>query len=487
MSRSRIPAVPWFAAAALALASPALAAGKGEMPITTSSKEARVAFIEGRDLFQNSELEAARNLLDRAIAKDPAFALAYAYRAFAGGGYPVMRRNVDQALALSERVSPGEKRYILARRAWADDDGATLSSETEALLGLHPADKNVQLFAGNVRLFYSGDPKAAMQHFQKAIELDGKYAAAYNQLAYVQMQTGDLAGAERSLLRYVELRPGFPNPYDSYAELLTKMGRFDESIGQYEKALAKAPDFVTAYAGIGNDRTFQGEHAKAREAYQRMLELGKGPTKLAALALRAASFVYEGRTDDAIAALDERLAIADKEGLVPGAIESDVLAAYVLFDAGRIPQAARRIEAASRRAAASSLPPTFKEAWATEVVLARGFDLVAIGEYEAAAALGEKARASAEGRKDVAQLKGVEGLLGFAELEAGRPDAALAHLEKADLRNPWFAFQRAVALERKGDVEGAARAYAAVASWNENGLPYAFVRARALAKARPRT
>ncbi|HET6922263.1 MAG TPA: tetratricopeptide repeat protein, partial [Anaeromyxobacteraceae bacterium] len=453
-----------------------------------SSKEARAAFLEGREHLQNSETEAAAPLFDKAIGKDPSFALAYAHRAFAGGGYPVMRRNVDQAVALSEKASAGEKHYILARRAWADYDVAALASETEALLALHPADKNVHLFAGDVRLFFSGDAKGAAQHFRKAIELDGRYAAAHNQLAYAQIQLGDLSGAERSLKRYIELRPAFPNPYDSYAELLMKMGRFDESIAQYEKALAKAPGFVNALAGIGNDQTFKGEHARARETYQRMLDAAANPPmKLQALALRAASFVHEGRVDDAIAALDERIALAEKQGLVPGAIQSDLLAAFVLHDAGRIPQASRRLEAASRRNAASSLPAPLREAFANEIVLGRAFDLVAIGERDAAVALAEKARASAQVRKDAAQLKLVEGLLGVSELEAGRPEAALAHLDKADLQNPWFAFQRAVALERKGDLEAAGRAHAAVAHWNQNGLPYALVRARALAKVRPKS
>ena len=487
MAQTRFLAVVRVAALAAALVPPALARGKGEMPITTSSKEARAAFIEGRDHFQNSELEAAAPLLDKAIAKDPGFALAYAYRAFAGGGYPVMRRNVDQAAALADKVSPGEKHYILARRAWADHDIAALASETDALLALHPSDKNLLLFAGSVRLFSLADPKGAAQRFQKAIEFDGRYAAAYNMLAYAQMQLGDLAGAERSFKRYIELRPGFPNPYDSYAELLMKMGRFDESIAQYEKALAKAPGFVSALAGIGNDQTFKGEHAKARDTYQRMLDAAANPSmKLEALSLRAASFLHEGRVDDAIASIDQRLVLAEKEGLTPAAIQSDLLAALVLHDAGRIPQASRRLEAASRRNAASSLPAPLREAFANEIALGRGFDFVAIGERDAAVALAEKVRASAEARQDAAQLKRVEGLLGVCELEADRPDAALAHLERADLENPWFGFQRAVALERKGDAEAARRAYARIADWNQNGVPYALVRGRALAKARPR-
>ena len=45
------------------------------------------------------------------------------------------------------------------------------------------------------------------------------------------------ANAEKAFQKYIELIPKDPNPYDSYAELLLKMGRFEDSIAQYRKAL----------------------------------------------------------------------------------------------------------------------------------------------------------------------------------------------------------------------------------------------------------
>ena len=50
--------------------------------------------------------------------------------------------------------------------------------------------------------------------------------------------------AEAAFKKYIELIPNDPNPYDSYAELLLKMGKFDDSIAQYRKALAIDPNFV---------------------------------------------------------------------------------------------------------------------------------------------------------------------------------------------------------------------------------------------------
>ena len=43
---------------------------------------------------------------------------------------------------------------------------------------------------------------------------------------------------------YIKLIPNDPNPYDSYAELLMKTGRFEESIAQYERALKQQATFM---------------------------------------------------------------------------------------------------------------------------------------------------------------------------------------------------------------------------------------------------
>ena len=77
-----------------------LLAQKGEMPITTSSKEALKLFSAGVDKMENIERAAAVILFDQAIEKDPEFALAYLYRAHAGGGSKVFHQNLDKAVSL---------------------------------------------------------------------------------------------------------------------------------------------------------------------------------------------------------------------------------------------------------------------------------------------------------------------------------------------------------------------------------------------------
>ena len=74
-----------------------------------------------------------------------------------------------------------------------------------------------------------------------------------------------------------------------------KMGRYDDSITQYQKALEKDPQFSSAQAGIGHNDVFKGDYAKGRQSYQR--EFDQSPNvngKTGSLFWTTTSFVHEG-------------------------------------------------------------------------------------------------------------------------------------------------------------------------------------------------
>ena len=90
----------------------------------------------------------------------------------------------------------------------------------------------------------------------KATTINPSFSQPYNQLGYAYRFLEKFGDAETAFKKYVELIPSDPNPHDSYAELLMKMGRFDESIKAYEQALSLDRNFVASYVGIGNNHDF---------------------------------------------------------------------------------------------------------------------------------------------------------------------------------------------------------------------------------------
>ena len=94
-------------------------------------------------------------------------------------------------------------------------------------------------------------------HYRKATEIAPKYSPAYNILGYALRQKENYAEAEQAFKKYIELIPNDPNPYDSLAELFLKMGKFDDAITQYRKALAIDPNFLNSHFGIGAALMYQ--------------------------------------------------------------------------------------------------------------------------------------------------------------------------------------------------------------------------------------
>jgi tetratricopeptide (TPR) repeat protein len=409
--------------------------------------------------------------------------MAYAYRAFAGGGFNVLRQNLDKAVALAPKVSPGERHWILAQQAQVDGDLLKAKQHGDELLKLYPNDKRVAQLAGIFLGDSPADLGAALRHYEKAAALDTKFASAYNLIGYAQSRLGDYPKAEAAFKQYIALRPGSPNPYDSYAELLMKMGRYDDSIAQYQKALEKDPQFSSALEGIGHNDVFKGDFAKGRQSYQR--EFDQAPNvngKTGSLFWTTTSFVHEGNVAEALKTLDQQRAFAAKENLVPTVIGTHEQAAFILAETGDLAGSVKHIETASRLVEESVLPTATKDAARLRMMLARTRILTAVHEFDSAKALVAKCQAIVDASKNPAEERALHGVLGMLELEQGRNDQALAHFAKADPESAYDLFYTAVAQERKGDMAEAARLYAKVATWNQNDLGYAVVRARARAK-----
>jgi tetratricopeptide (TPR) repeat protein len=91
-----------------------------------------------------------------------------------------------------------------------------------------------------------------------------------NQRGYARRFLEDFDGAEKAFKKYISLIPGDPNPYDSYAELLMKMGKFEASIENYRRALKVNPRFAPSHIGIATALNFLGRYTEARKQLKTM-------------------------------------------------------------------------------------------------------------------------------------------------------------------------------------------------------------------------
>jgi tetratricopeptide (TPR) repeat protein len=291
-----------------------LYASNAILPVGTNSKEALDFFLKGREKFEDAEYTSANNLLTEAIKLDPEFALAYLYRSMSSIKGKWIFKDIENAKALANKADEGEKHFMMFYLASAKGKRFEQKEHLIRLLELYPDDIRVQYIAGIY--FHSEDAEEALKHYQKAIELDDKFAPVYNLIGYIQTDLGNYREAEEVFKKYIELVPDNPNSYDSYAEFLIKTKRYDESIINYRKALELDSSYILALWGITEDYLLKGEFNKARDCCDELYDKASNNyCKYCALLKKAMSYIYEGRVEDAMLMLNECNNFAKKKNI----------------------------------------------------------------------------------------------------------------------------------------------------------------------------
>jgi tetratricopeptide (TPR) repeat protein len=474
------PAATAPAPAASSATAPAPDAGK--IPVTTSSEEARAAFLQGRDKSEKLLVTESIQDFQKAVTLDPNFAsaeLGLANTAPTGGEF---FDHLGKAVKLADKASNGERLLILATEAGANNNTVKQKQYLDELVAAYPNDERAHFNLGG---YYFGqqDYAQAIEHYKKATELAPNYSTAFNILGYAYRQAGDYANAEAAFQKYIALIPGDPNPYDSYGELLLKMGRFDESIAQYRKALQIDPNFLASHQGIASDLMYQGKddeagkelqaiRAKARNDGERRLALF-GQTVLA---------VDRGKMGKALEFVDKQYALGEATKDVAAMAGDLQLKANILLEMGKPAKAKAQYEQALKTIDGSALSQEIKD----NAHLVQHFNLarVAVAAKDLAAAKkeAEEFRRGAEASKNPAQIRQSHEIAGVIALAEKNYDQALAELGQASQQNPQNLYRTCQAYAGKGEAAKAKEACAKAAGFNSlPQLNYAFIRTKAQA------
>jgi tetratricopeptide (TPR) repeat protein len=447
-----------------------------KIAITTASDEARRLYLKGRDLAEALRATDARRFYEQAVASDPRFALAYVGLANTSGTAKQFFDALTQAVKLADGVSEGERHLILGLEAGAKSDAAGQGRHYTELVRAYPNDERAHTLLGT---YYFGrqDYATAVEHYKKATAINSAFAPVYNQLGYSYRFLEKYPDAEQAFRKYIELIPGDPNPYDSYAELLMKMGRFDESIKNYEKALSLDKNFVASYVGIGNNQLFMDRPDEARATFAKLAAVARttGERRTAHL-WTAAAYVHQGETDKAIAEIKRGSALAEADGDMASMSGDLNQIGDILREAGQFDQALAKYGEALEVMSRASVPDEVKAATRRNTLFELG--RVAVMKQDVATA---KAKAAEYGTQvaakavpfEVRQQHELNGLIALAE---NRPRDAVAELKKANQQDPRVLHLLAKALQASGEASEARAVALKAADYNALAFNYAFVR-----------
>jgi eukaryotic-like serine/threonine-protein kinase len=161
-------------------------------------------------------------------------------------------------------------------------------------------------------------PRAKAAAFQ-ALASDPALAEAHPALAYVEMyHDWNWAAAEKEFRLAIELNPGYATAHQWYGNYLAVLGRFDESIAEFGKAVALDPLSPLKVAALGWGYYFARRFDEAVVQCRRALELDPG--YVVALVWLGLVLQELGAHDEAITEFEEAVRLSGRNVACIGAL-----------------------------------------------------------------------------------------------------------------------------------------------------------------------
>jgi tetratricopeptide (TPR) repeat protein len=306
--------------------------------VTTSSLQAYNLYLRAFQDYEKMYHLDARRFLDRAIALDSNFAMAYFRLAqtYAEMGEPQLWRNAsERAFRLRDKVTRKEALYIEAQHArLVEGDRAKAYRLWKQIEAEFPKEKEVYY---RLSFFAEEDTVAKLK---QALALDPSYGAALNELGYVYTRRGEYQQALEAFERYTAVNPGDANPYDSMGEMYYFMGRLDDAVAKYKEALDIRSDFGSAL-GISYVYALREEYEEAINWINKIPPHDQSGQGKFNVCYRAGYEYWTGRTSQGLRDISTVLDLARADKNPGWEAEASFLNASILGDQGHFERGRR--------------------------------------------------------------------------------------------------------------------------------------------------
>jgi serine/threonine protein kinase/Tfp pilus assembly protein PilF len=250
----------------------------------TADFEAYQLYLRGRHWYTRFNAEGftkSVEFFDRAVARDPDYAVAWAALAMAhtelgetgatrpDQAYPRARAAAARALALDPDL--GGAHSVAAYVAFVTDfdwDGA--EREFRRALELTPGNADIyELYGRLCSALERYDEAIAL--LRRAHELDPMVHRA--DLATAFLRAGRFEDALRTALHVIELDPHYARGHATLAWAYLKLGRHEEGLAHLQTAVALAPGDLLWVSQLGQAYALTGNQDKAREVLRELTRL----------------------------------------------------------------------------------------------------------------------------------------------------------------------------------------------------------------------
>ncbi len=245
--------------------------------VTTESLEALKLFSLAREAHLGQRFDTAKELYEKALVVDPAFAAAGAFLGMLNVEFFDRARGLTllgEAVKAVDRVTDFERATILAYHARIVENNLPRAAEhLRGFLALHPDTADVHNSLGRVYMFM-GQLDLAIAEFQEAIRLEPDLMVSYFSLASIYIHRladfdAGIATAQRQLAR----NDRSARAYGQISMAYLGKGDLPRAEAAVRRALDLDPRFVLDWFRLGHILRLQGRHAEALAAYERTMQV----------------------------------------------------------------------------------------------------------------------------------------------------------------------------------------------------------------------
>jgi len=180
---------------------------------------AKAYYIKGSIYRESGDTSRAVSSLETAIEQDTRMTDAHYDLGviYAARRNPIAMQYYENAI----RLEPDRKDALYARARFLQDLGKIdqAITEYEAMIKKDPACENCHYNIGALELEIKKNPKKALTHFTRAIELRADYLEAYFARAYTYAQLKDINSARADYKMCLQINPNYPPAVQGLNEL----------------------------------------------------------------------------------------------------------------------------------------------------------------------------------------------------------------------------------------------------------------------------
>jgi len=284
----------------------------------TSSFGALQAYEESLSDYNRAMDEEAIASLQRAVALDPQFAMAYFELAKVLPDYRARHEAITRAALLAERQGlPELERLLIRARQFVIEDRSDEAIQTfQTIIRRFPKEILPRYFLSS-KLVNRGQLKEGTAILEEAAKLDdSKETLIWNDLAYNYALLGDWSRALDAVDRYAALVPlDDPNPIDTRADIYAMAGNLASSVAEYKRNLERHPDFSDTREKIALVYLLAGKNREAEEAAQSAYQKTKGARRALAIEVQGDVALVNGNLDLAAKQYEQAAGIPGQDPL----------------------------------------------------------------------------------------------------------------------------------------------------------------------------